>query len=240
MNGGMITAGYSFRDIRDKAYKTVDTAKAEQIITALEAENVLFSAKYNGARISLIFSSDDTAAVEKIIQKAQNDNSDMLQRQSEPGSGDDEYKALFPEIARLLNTSISALERHPADQQLLLTTVYKNYCYADDTTIREALRSVIQLNRETERDIDAARSAEAAANNTPAKRTGISEEEKRLATSALTEQIIIQEYADRQAQENNRRITISRKQLKQTAQRISQERSTPAPEQEPEDIVRQK
>ena len=59
------------------------------------------------------------------------------------------YKALLPEIAEMLNTSVSALENRPSDVQIMLAQIYIANSSADSATIREALGQVVELNTAT-------------------------------------------------------------------------------------------
>src|SRR5574344_389344 len=64
------------------------------------------------------------------------------------------YKNLLPEIANLLNLSVSSLERYPTDIQKILCDIYINNYRSDDIALKEALAQVIKLNTETVSDIE--------------------------------------------------------------------------------------
>lgn len=71
----------------------------------------------------------------------------------------DDYLSLIPEIAKLLNMSVSAIKRYPHDIQHILCEIYANNYKADEITLKQALGQVVQLNSETEQEIKNAVSA---------------------------------------------------------------------------------
>ena len=74
-------------------------------------------------------------------------------------SNPENYKSLLPEIANLLNVSVSVIERYPADIQRALCDTYTDYYHSDQITIKQALGRVVQLNSETERQIEQSKQA---------------------------------------------------------------------------------
>lgn len=74
-------------------------------------------------------------------------------------SNPENYKSLLPEIANLLNVSVSVIERYPADIQRALCDTYTDYYNSDQITIKQALGRVVQLNSETERQIEQSKQA---------------------------------------------------------------------------------
>lgn len=72
-------------------------------------------------------------------------------------SNPENYKSLLPEIANLLNVSVSVIERYPADIQRALCDTYTDYYHSDQITIKQALGQIIQLNSETENQIKQAK-----------------------------------------------------------------------------------
>ncbi len=64
------------------------------------------------------------------------------------------YKTLLPEIADLLNVSLSSLEQYPPDIQMILCSTYVNTYKSDDISIKQALGQIIQLNTETQSEIE--------------------------------------------------------------------------------------
>ena len=85
--------------------------------------------------------------------------SEMQRYLSKDNSNPEDYKSLFPEIANLLNTSVSVIERYPHDIQRALCEIYTENYHSDQITIKQALGRVVQLNSETERQIEQAKQA---------------------------------------------------------------------------------
>lgn len=71
----------------------------------------------------------------------------------------DDCLSLIPEIARLLNMSVSAVKRYPNDIQHILCEIYANNYKADEITLKQVLGQVVQLNAETEREIEQTKKA---------------------------------------------------------------------------------
>ena len=65
-----------------------------------------------------------------------------------PDNADDELNVLLPEIAKLLNVSVSNLEHYPSDLRKLICQIYIDSYDADDDSKRSALSQVISLNAE--------------------------------------------------------------------------------------------
>ncbi len=78
-------------------------------------------------------------------------------RQHSNNSDPESYKSLLPEIAKILNQSVSSLERYPTDIQKALCDIYTDNYHSDDITIKQALGRVVQLNTETEKQIEQAK-----------------------------------------------------------------------------------
>lgn len=70
------------------------------------------------------------------------------------------YKSLLPEIARLLNISVSMIERYPSDIKTALCDIYTDHYHSDSITIKQALSQVVQLNAETQKQIEQAKQKE--------------------------------------------------------------------------------
>lgn len=61
---------------------------------------------------------------------------------------------LLPEIAELLNTSISQLEQYPRDMQLILCQAYINNCELGKDEAAKALNSIVKCdNQAVEKDL---------------------------------------------------------------------------------------
>ncbi len=105
------------------------------------------------------------------------------QRNHSNNSDPENYQSLLPEIANLLNMSVSSVERYPNDIQKTLCDIYTDYYHSDEITIKQALGRVVQLNAETEKQIEQAKQ----------KMPKQEQEKKKLSAQALLsrEQILI-------------------------------------------------
>ena len=119
-------------------------------------------------------------------------------RQHSNNSDPESYKSLLPEIAKILNQSVSSLERYPTDIQKALCDIYTDNYHSDDITIKQALGRVVQLNTETEKQIEQAKQ----------KAPDQEQESKKLSAQALLsrEQILknAKIIAEKNQQRNNR------------------------------------
>lgn len=79
------------------------------------------------------------------------------QRQLNHNSDPESYRSLLPEIANLLNTSVSYIEKYPTDIQKTLCEVYIAHFDSNEIIIKQALGQVVQLNTETEKQIEQAK-----------------------------------------------------------------------------------
>ena len=80
----------------------------------------------------------------------------MIVRERHPNKNNSDaesYKSLLPEIADLLNTSVSSIEKYPTDIQKMLCEVYISNYHSDEISIKQALGQIVRLNTETERQI---------------------------------------------------------------------------------------
>lgn len=73
---------------------------------------------------------------------------------SKDNSDPENYKSLIPEVANLLNVSVSTIENYPSDIQKALCDIYVDYYRSDEITVKQALKRVVQLNSETENQIE--------------------------------------------------------------------------------------
>ena len=154
-------------------------------------------------------------------------------------SGD--YKALLPEIAEMLNTSVSALEKRPSDVQMMLAQIYIANSSADSVTIREALGQVIELNTATRDAI--AREREQLAQQTAlesqreAQRQKELAEQERLRSDAAEDYVCIRPTVP--VVERPQKGYITRKQRNRMAQELrSKQKQTSAQERSPEERER--
>ena len=124
----------------------------------------------------------------------------IRQRQVNNNPESESYRSLLPEIANLLNTSVSAIERYPTDIQQALCKIYTDNYHSDQLTIQQALGRVVQLNSETEKQIEQAKQ----------KAPDQEQESKKLSAQALLsrEQILknARIIAEKNQQRNNRQL----------------------------------
>lgn len=105
---------------------------------------------------------------------------------------------LLPEIAELLNTSISQLEQYPRDMQLILCQAYINNCELGKDETAKALNSIVNL------DIDT---------------IGIKPEEKQSDNQTVDKELQQPEVKERK---NKRSYLLSRNQILQNARTIAE------------------
>lgn len=122
------------------------------------------------------------------------------QRQLNHNSDPESYRSLLPEIANLLNTSVSYIEKYPTDIQRTLCEVYIAHFDSNEIIIKQALGQVIQLNTETEKQIE------------QAKQQALHQEQenKRFSAQAVLSRELIMEsakiIAEKNQQRNNRQL----------------------------------
>lgn len=122
------------------------------------------------------------------------------QRQLNHNSDPERYKSLLPEIANLLNTSVSYIEKYPTDIQKTLCEVYIAHFDSNEIIIKQALGQVVQLNTETEKQIE------------QAKQQALHQEQENKRSSAqavLSRELIMESakiIAEKNQQRNNRQL----------------------------------
>lgn len=151
------------------------------------------------------------------------------------------YKALLPEIAEMLNTSVSALENRPSDVHMMLAQIYIANSSADAATIREALGQVVELNTAT-RDAIAREREQLAQQNTlenqrEADRQKALAEQERLRSDAAEDYVCIRPAVPVASRPQKGYIT--RKQRNKMAHELrSKQKQTAVQERSPEERVR--
>lgn len=65
-----------------------------------------------------------------------------------------DYSTLLPEIADLLNVSVSTLEHYPTDMQAMVCQIYINNYHLDEVSTIQAIGNVLNLNIDTENHIE--------------------------------------------------------------------------------------
>lgn len=225
------TSGSDIQSIENRRFVTISTDDAENIVKGIEQSGMIYSARFDDKKLSLVYSEHDKDRMDEILHKA---NNEAIERVRSYQSGESDVLSLLPEIAELMKTSVSHLKRQPYDLQERLADTYVNYWYSDSATMLSALKSVMMLDRNAEAEIEAHEHTVQAANNTPEKRKEIHEAEIRLADANAAEQAEYQEQRERTAHEQKRTAFFTRDQLKR--ERVQREHETKRKEQD--DITR--
>lgn len=114
----------------------------------------------------------------------------------------DDYEKLLPEIAELMNISVSQLEQYPRDMQQLLCRAYINESALGKDNAANVLNNIINL------DID---------------NIGVKEEEKQQDKPAIDNELSEKE---KNARKNKRSFLVSRNQILQNAKTISDNKNS--------------
>lgn len=77
-----------------------------------------------------------------------------MERSLEYPNNNQGYKALLPEIAELLNVSVSTLENYPADMQAMVCQIYVNHYHRDELFTIQTIGNTLSLNIDTENHIE--------------------------------------------------------------------------------------
>ncbi len=142
--------GCEIKDIPDRKYISINASEEDvsRIINRLRDSKIRFSGRYSDGVLSLVHSDGDGETIKSIIENKYSPSSDLL-LQERKEADNEKSESFLPEIAKLLNTSVSALENRPKDVQMMLTKIYTDNSCADSATIREALGQVVELNAAT-------------------------------------------------------------------------------------------
>lgn len=149
------TSGSAIQSIENRQFMTINTPYAAEIVHGLEQSGIAYSAKFTETSLSLVYPEQEKKRVNEILKKAQTDEETIERIRNYQGS-EDEILVLLPEIADILDTSVSRLRKNPADVQERLAETYINYWHSDDQTILKALKNVLVFDREAEIKLDTA------------------------------------------------------------------------------------
>lgn len=83
-----------------------------------------------------------------------------MERSLEYPNNNQDYKALLPEIAELLNVSVSTLENYPTDMQAMVCQIYVNNYHLDEVSTIQAIGNAFSLNIDTEKHIESIKASE--------------------------------------------------------------------------------
>lgn len=146
----MKESGIALSAIPQKEFMNIKTDKGENVIKALERSDIPYYARLSDSAVMIAFSSLDKEKIEGIVKKitAENVMSEALERYRSDPEDLSNIKALLPEIAEVLNVSVSSLERKPSDMQIQLAAAYTDTYPADAQTLKNVLKGEVPLVRE--------------------------------------------------------------------------------------------
>lgn len=223
----MKTRGTNLQSIENKRFVTLDTTHAESIVLGLDQSGMPYYAKYNDLKLTLSYGGADTKRVAEIIGKNENTDDDEIQRIRKADSFE-EYMTLLPEIADILNTSVTALNEESRDIRLLLAQTYADLWHSDSVTIKQALGRVLDLNYETEKDVREHFLSRLNDGNTPEKQAAVYDDEKRHAAAVQAEFDEYEGQRERVSAESGRTAYFAREYLRREMQRKSEEHAAKA------------
>lgn len=146
----MKESGIALSGIPHKEFMNIKTDKGESVVKALERSDIPYYARLSDSAVMIAFSSPDKKKIEDIVNKitAENVMSEALERYRSDPEDLSNVKALLPEIAEVLNVSVSSLERKPPDMQIQLAAAYTNAYPADAQTLKNVLKGELPLVKE--------------------------------------------------------------------------------------------
>ena len=146
-------SGVDISAIKNREFQQFETAKAKEILTALEKSNIPFFAKYSGSAMVLVFDKSYRQEVENIVKKANSGNYEILLRELKNRKFPDNYLNLLPEIAEILHTTVGTLQSRPQEIQIALCKTFVDFWLCDTATIQRELDRIITVNGRTVSDI---------------------------------------------------------------------------------------
>lgn len=149
----MIISGCDKNDIISAKYRSVETSHAAEVVNALNVAEIKYSAKYDDKKLVIVYSSEDTAVVTEILNKATNDEANLIERLRVDNNNYTEYSALLPEVAELMGVSTSSLQNRPFELRLYLTQAYVDNWFCDKLTIQRELERVTELGYYAQKEI---------------------------------------------------------------------------------------
>ena len=119
---------------------------------ALDKCSIPYFARFNDSEISLTYDNDYAVSVSEIIAKAMSGDYEEMVLKIQSRKNPDGYKVFLPEIAEVLNTSVSFLKSRPDEVQEGICKAYVNLWYCDTDTIKRELSGMLKINFSTEND----------------------------------------------------------------------------------------
>lgn len=151
----VITAGADLQKIANKTYAKYNTDKGEKIALALEKSRIPYFARFNNAEISLTYDADYKQNVEEIIKKIMSGAYNEIVAELKRMTNINGYKSLIPEIAEMLDTSVSFLKSRPDEVQEIVCKRYVDLWYCDTPTIKRELAEILNLGNCAEHYVSA-------------------------------------------------------------------------------------
>ena len=145
--------GVEVSAIENREFQQFETAKAKEIVLALDRSNIPFFAKYSGSAMVLVFDKSYTQEVENIVKKSNSGNYEILLRELKMQKFPDNYLNLLPEIAEILHTTVGTLQARPQEIQIALCKIFVDFWFCDTATIQRELDRIITVNGRTLQDI---------------------------------------------------------------------------------------
>lgn len=133
------------KDIENKMFVTV-TCSPEKIIRGLEQSGIRYFVQIDDSKAMFAYSADGSQRISEIISRSENDEAVCRFISHSREYTQEEYSELLPEIAKIMEVSVSKLHSFPVDIQNRITNAYINCCYADTFTIRRSLNRIINLS----------------------------------------------------------------------------------------------
>jgi len=164
------TCGIAEDSIGNKAIMEFETAKASDIVIALDKSNIPFSARFGDAGIMLTYDSNFQKEVDEIIAKVSSGVYETLLRGIKENKNDNGYLILLSEVADVLHVSIGTLKIRPLLIQEALCKTYVDFWLCDTYTLQRELGRIITVNGRTYSDMEEHERSDYQANHTPEKR----------------------------------------------------------------------
>ena len=139
------TAGADLQRIQNRTYVKYATDKGEKIALALEKCRIPFFARFSDTEISIAYNADFKENVAEIIRKMLSGVYDEIVAELKRKTDKSGYASLLPEIANVLNISVSFLKSRPDEIQEILCKKYAALWYCDTPTIKRELSEVLNL-----------------------------------------------------------------------------------------------
>lgn len=148
------SSGQDLKSINNRAYAKYDTGKAEKIVLALDKCGIPYFARFNDSEISLTYDNDYAITVSEIIAKAMSGDYEEMMLEIQSRKNPDGCRVLLPEIAEILNTSVSFLKSRPDEVQEGICKAYVNLWYCNANTIKRELSDMLKINFSVEHDVE--------------------------------------------------------------------------------------